>query len=191
MDDVSRTRVAGYLLGQGCLFAALALPDRSVGGEQGKAPRRPGRGARAAGLVLMTGGAGLAAWGAAGLGRHLQASPTARPGAAVRTGGAYGVVRHPIYAGLLLGAAGRALRSGGRRHRLAALGLAALLHSKARYEEQLLQAAHPDYAAYAARVPRLLPRCRRAHRPRRTEGPAQSTGRPALLRVQRAGPPRS
>ncbi|QGH70255.1 isoprenylcysteine carboxylmethyltransferase family protein [Pseudactinotalea sp. HY158] len=155
MDDVSRPRVAGYLLGQGICLAAVAWPER---------PRdpahRPGRFSRVAGLGMMAGGAGLAFWGMAGLGGQLQASPAPRAGAALRTEGAYGIVRHPIYAGLLLGAAGRALRSGGRRHRLGALALAALLDSKSRYEEGFLRRRHPGYEEYAARVPRLLPRHR-------------------------------
>ncbi|QGH70252.1 hypothetical protein [Pseudactinotalea sp. HY158] len=45
MDDVSRPRVAGYLLGQGICLAAVALPER---------PRdpahRPGMFSRVAGL---------------------------------------------------------------------------------------------------------------------------------------------
>jgi len=68
------------------------------------------------------------------------------------------VVRHPIYLGLLSLATGAALIARTPRA-VAALGaLAALLHVKSGFEERLLAERFPDYAAYAARVPKLLPR---------------------------------
>ena len=85
-------------------------------------------------------------------------TPLPRPtehGVLVRSG-IYATVRHPIYAGLILGAVGWAtlVRSG------AALGacvlLAVLLDAKSRREEQWLLAKFPDYAAYRSRSRRFL-----------------------------------
>lgn len=147
------------VLAQLALVAAVALPQRD---EAPAAADRARRVRRFAGGGLLTLGAGLAAWGASALGGDLRSTPAPRAGAALRTAGPFAVVRHPIYAGLLLGAAGRALASGTTRHRRAAIGLAVLLAVKSRYEERLLTTQHPGYRDYAARVPRLLPSRRRS-----------------------------
>jgi protein-S-isoprenylcysteine O-methyltransferase Ste14 len=64
---------------------------------------------------------------------------------------------HPIYTALLLGGAGVVLL-GGRASRVWAwLGLLALLWAKTLLEEKALAVRCPDYRAYAARTPRLLP----------------------------------
>lgn len=75
----------------------------------------------------------------------------------MRTTGAYAGVRHPIYAALLLGGAGLVIL-GGRPARMAVwLALLALLWAKTVVEERKLSERFPDYRAYAARTPRLLP----------------------------------
>lgn len=110
-----------------------------------------------AGLAVVAGNA-VAAAGTLRLGRHLSALP-APPGEAVlRTDGAYGVVRHPIYSGLLVASAGWAVRRARPEPLVAVTLLSAVLHVKAGYEERLLHERFgPAYDAYAARVPRLLP----------------------------------
>ena len=99
----------------------------------------------------------LGVTGALRLGAGLTASPLPSPAAQLRTTGAYACVRHPIYAALLLGGAGLVIL-GGRPTRAAVwLGLVALLWAKTVFEERKLSERFPDYQAYAARIPRLLP----------------------------------
>jgi protein-S-isoprenylcysteine O-methyltransferase Ste14 len=65
--------------------------------------------------------------------------------------GAYGVVRHPIYGGLVLAAAGWSL-IGSPLALVATAGLAVILELKSRLEESMLHAAYPEYASYRERV---------------------------------------
>jgi len=108
---------------------------------------------RLAGLAFGVGGAAL---GVAG-GRHLEGSispyPAPRDDAALREHGAYALVRHPIYGGLILLSTAWSLFTSP-----AALGPTALLalvfEGKRRREEGLLRARYPGYVGYAARVRR-------------------------------------
>ncbi len=110
------------------------------------------------GLGAAVAGGAAIALGSEALGRRLRAHPAPPTDAVLRTDGAYGVVRHPIYFGLLLIAAGAALIARTPRAVIACGALGMLLHVKIRLEERLLTAWFPDYAAYAQRVPRLVPR---------------------------------
>jgi protein-S-isoprenylcysteine O-methyltransferase Ste14 len=113
-------------------------------------------------LLLLAGGAAVAAVvSLLGLGRALTASPVPREDGALATTGAYGIVRHPGYALLMVVAVLVAAASGNATRLLCALALTVLLSVKARWEERMLRARHADYPAYAARVPRFIPRLRR------------------------------
>jgi protein-S-isoprenylcysteine O-methyltransferase Ste14 len=73
--------------------------------------------------------------------------------------GPYGIVRHPVYAGLLLAALATAAERG-RIEALAGAGvLIAALSLRAKLEERFLRRDLGDaaYAAYRARVPMLIP----------------------------------
>jgi protein-S-isoprenylcysteine O-methyltransferase Ste14 len=73
--------------------------------------------------------------------------------------GPYGVVRHPVYAGLLL-AAGATAVEGGRLEAIAgALVLIAAISLRAKLEERFLRRDLGDeaYANYRRRVPMLIP----------------------------------
>src|SRR5699024_2562237 len=118
------------LAGQFTALGLLALPDRARRGR-----RTVGR---LAGWGLVAGGGVLAAAGALARGPDLRPLPLPRRGVTLRTSGPYALTRHPIYAGILLAAAGGALATGGRRDAVAPLGLAAVLHTKAGFEERLL-----------------------------------------------------
>ncbi len=109
------------------------------------------------GLFAALGGA-LAALASSSLGRRLRAHPAPPEDAVLRTDGAYGAVRHPIYSGLLLAGLGGVLiaRTAGAASALGALAL--LFDVKSRLEERLLRERFPEYADYAARVPRFIPR---------------------------------
>lgn len=117
--------------------------------------------------ALLVGGNVLAAAGALGLGRSLRPLPHLPPGATLRTDGAYGVVRHPIYAGLLLASMGGAVLRARPEPLVALAVLAAVLHLKAGYEERLLREQFgAAYDEYAQRVPRMVPGIRTAARRR-------------------------
>jgi protein-S-isoprenylcysteine O-methyltransferase Ste14 len=105
------------------------------------------------GAALLAGGGALAAGGLASLGRSLSPFPEPREDAELVEHGAYGLVRHPIYGGLLLAATGWSLRRSPRALVPTAL-LTALWSAKARREEELLRARFPRYREYAARTPR-------------------------------------
>jgi protein-S-isoprenylcysteine O-methyltransferase Ste14 len=112
---------------------------------------------RLAGLLLFVAGGVLAAWGLAGLGLGLSPLPRPREGSALVESGAYGLVRHPIYGGLIIGSLGFGLLTASLLALLLAALLAAFLDLKARREEAWLLDHHAGYAAYLARTRRLLP----------------------------------
>lgn len=91
------------------------------------------------------------------LGPALTASPVPRGRGALVTTGLYGVVRHPVYTGLLLGGVALTIIGASWWHVLILAALVLLLMAKARWEERMLLARYPQYRGYAARVGRFLP----------------------------------
>lgn len=119
---------------------------------------------RRASAALQVVAAALGVSAARSLGRGLTASPLPRERAVLRDSGPYALVRHPIYTALLLGVGARTAASGDRRQ-VAVFGmLFVLLRYKSGFEEQALASLFAEYAAYAARTPRLVPRPRRDRR---------------------------
>lgn len=88
------------------------------------------------------------------------------PNAAQRANGPYRYVRHPIYSGVLLLAAGVTLTSASALKTSVFVLLVVVLSIKARYEERLLADRFPDYHSYTSRTPRLVPRFGRGGAPR-------------------------
>jgi protein-S-isoprenylcysteine O-methyltransferase Ste14 len=111
-----------------------------------------------AGAVLFVVGLTLAAQAFWGLGSSLTPLPDPIPGAVLVTSGAYGRCRHPLYQAVLLCSLGVTLALGSLLHLALLLGLCAVLGGKARREERALAAVHPDYAAYRAATPAIIPR---------------------------------
>ena len=109
------------------------------------------------GLVFVALGVGIALAAGAGLGRTLTPSPVPKTDGVLVTRGVYGLVRHPIYSGLLLLGIGLVIIGASVLHLLAWVALLSVLMAKSRFEEWMLSARYPDYAAYAARVGRLVP----------------------------------
>lgn len=109
-------------------------------------------------VVPWLGGAFMAIWGARSLGPNL--TPGTEPLAAgvLVERGAYRVVRHPLYLGIVLLLWGTAW---GITNAVvgAVSGLIALafFDRKAAAEERWLTSRFPAYAAYRSRVPKLLP----------------------------------
>lgn len=152
--DDSEARGLGWALvaGQFVLLGGLALELRHTG----DAPAW----LRLIGLVAAVAGVIVVGMASLRLGADLRAHPAPGAEATLRTDGPYRLVRHPIYSGLLLLGAGLTAIAG----TLLAAGILAvlfgLLSYKMRLEERLLARRFRDYAEYARRTPRLLPRLR-------------------------------
>jgi protein-S-isoprenylcysteine O-methyltransferase Ste14 len=158
--DPTRRRIGWALVGgQIALIAGLVMTPGGDDWPVGTPLRIAGETMTVAGL------AGMAA-AALGLGRGLTATPVPNRSAQLRTGGLYAWVRHPIYTALLVFAAGRVVVSGSVVRAVILVALLVLLTGKARFEEKLLTERFAGYPAYAAAVPRFLPRP-----PRRTPRP--------------------
>ena len=105
------------------------------------------------GVLVGAFGMLLLAQGFGALGSSLTPFPRPLENAALREGGVYGRVRHPIYGGVLLLALGWSLA-------LSPLALAAtvllwvLLELKSRHEESMLLDRYPEYRTYRERVRR-------------------------------------
>jgi protein-S-isoprenylcysteine O-methyltransferase Ste14 len=112
---------------------------------------------RTAGSVLRWAGLAAIVLGVLRLGRGFSVHPVPTAIAVLRTDGLYRVVRHPIYSGVLLLAAGMAATAGSFLAITAFAFLVLVLSAKARFEEGLLAERFPDYAAYARRTPRFVP----------------------------------
>jgi protein-S-isoprenylcysteine O-methyltransferase Ste14 len=147
---MKRALAIGLVSAQFVLLAALVLlPHGSLWRVNGVLT--------AAAIALGLVGAILAVLGVAGLGPALTASPIPREHAPLVTSGAYGLVRNPIYTGLLTGGLGLALLGASVWHLAAWAALLLLLSAKTRWEERMLVAEHPDYRGYGARVGRFVP----------------------------------
>ena len=110
-----------------------------------------------AGLSLLLGSAFLIASGALTLGDSLTPFPKPVPLNALRRDGAFGIVRHPIYAGLLLGCFGFSTLTGSSGRFVFSFLLAFVLSEKVKKEEEFLLEKHGDeYLAYAKEVPGTL-----------------------------------
>lgn len=111
----------------------------------------------AAGMILAGAGGILGLVGAVSLGRNLTPFPRPKQDGELVTTGAYSLVRHPIYSGIIFMALGWALW----RLSLATLAYSLLLFlfldMKSRREEQWLVERFPEYEAYRKRVRRLIP----------------------------------
>ena len=108
-------------------------------------------------LVIGAGGAVLAA-GALTLGPNLTPATEPLPDGRLVTRGIYRVVRHPIYLGVSTLLAGYGMLRGGWWSGAIVFAVAvAYFEGKARVEERWLMQRMPEYAAYRARVPRILP----------------------------------
>jgi protein-S-isoprenylcysteine O-methyltransferase Ste14 len=95
------------------------------------------------------------------LGRCFGVLPEAR---GLVTSGPYRLVRHPVYLGELGACAGLALAAPSALNGALLAGFAAAQWVRMGLEERALSEAFSEYAAYAARTPRLIPRLGALHR---------------------------
>jgi protein-S-isoprenylcysteine O-methyltransferase Ste14 len=109
------------------------------------------------GLTLIVAGGILATRGLVDLRENLTALPHPRDGASLVETGAYRLVRHPIYGGLILGAAGWAFLTASPAALLGAATLLGFFDLKSRREEAWLAARFTGYDAYRQRTRRFFP----------------------------------
>lgn len=144
-----------YVIAQFALIGLTAFAPLGPG--QGAWPEPWSLVARVAGLLLGLAGFMLVMAGVLGLGTSLSILPRPKDDASLVQGGAYGLVRHPIYAGLIQGAFGWGLLTNSWLALAGALALLLLLDLKARREEAWLAARFPGYRDYQRRVRKFLP----------------------------------
>lgn len=114
------------------------------------------------GLGLAAAGLALHLHARRTLGRHWSAVVTVRDDHHLVEGGAYDVVRHPLYLAILLLALGTLIAHPSLAILCAALGVGAGVAVKVRLEDRVLhEALGATWERYAARVPALLPFRRR------------------------------
>jgi protein-S-isoprenylcysteine O-methyltransferase Ste14 len=145
-----------YVVAQVFLFAFVALGPPNWPGA-GPWPPRWSLVASAVGVALVVAGAALALGGVARLGAYLTPLPYPRQGAPLRRTGAYAIVRHPIYGGLVIAFFGWGLVRNGVLTLIYALVTLVFFDVKSRLEERWLCERYPDYADYQRRVKKLIP----------------------------------
>ncbi|TFB92320.1 isoprenylcysteine carboxylmethyltransferase family protein [Cryobacterium luteum] len=149
-QTMKRALALSLVAGQFLLLGALVfLPHGSLWST--------GIGVIVAAIALGLVGAALAVLGVVGLGPALTASPIPRERAPLITSGVYGLMRSPIYAGLMTGGVALVLVGASAWHVVVWIALVALLSVKTRWEERMLVAEHPEYRSYGARAGRFLP----------------------------------
>jgi protein-S-isoprenylcysteine O-methyltransferase Ste14 len=149
-------RGEGWVVAQLVLFTIIFIAGlRDLVGHGSLSPW--GLAASVIGMVAIVVGSGVAGRGIWDLRSSLSPFPRPITGAPLVESGAYRLIRHPIYSGLVLGAIGWGLITGS----ILALGAAGLLFlllaAKSHREEAWLVAIHPEYGAYQQRTKRLIP----------------------------------
>jgi protein-S-isoprenylcysteine O-methyltransferase Ste14 len=91
------------------------------------------------------------------LNKFISVFPTPVNGAQLVTNGAFKYVRHPIYAGIILGGAGLALMMNNFIQLVIVLLLYLLFEVKSDYEEQQLSKVFSDYETYKNRTHKFFP----------------------------------
>jgi protein-S-isoprenylcysteine O-methyltransferase Ste14 len=152
-------RGEGWVLIQGILLVLVATAGWALGPDWSGPVRFAGI---IVGILLIAGGVLLGLRAVADLGTAL--TPLPRPGeqAELIETGAFALVRHPIYGGLILAAFGWAVVQASIIAVALAAVLAAFFGLKSAREEAWLETRFAGYAAYRARTPRFIPRIGRS-----------------------------
>lgn len=110
------------------------------------------------GAVVTIGGLLFAVWAREHLGSNWSSSVSIKQGHELITSGPYGVVRHPIYTGILTGFLGMAMAISQVRGFIAFVLMFLVLWSKLRMEERWMHSQFGEtYAAYARQTAALVP----------------------------------
>jgi protein-S-isoprenylcysteine O-methyltransferase Ste14 len=111
-----------------------------------------------AGAVLVVAGLLFAVWARFGLGSNWSGLVTVQQAHALVRDGAYALVRHPIYTGLLLGVTGTALAIDERRCVLAVLLVVGAILRRVRQEEAfMIETFGAEYESYRGETAALVP----------------------------------
>jgi protein-S-isoprenylcysteine O-methyltransferase Ste14 len=110
------------------------------------------------GAAITAGGLLFSVWARRHLGNNWSQAVTIKEGHELITSGPYALVRHPIYAGLLLAFVGTAVAVGEWRGLLAVALVFGVLWRKLRLEENWMRARFGvSYETYSQRVAALVP----------------------------------
>jgi len=136
------------------ILGGIVVLETRTGGRLGFQPL-----AAIAGVVLAAAGLMLHARARRALGVHWTSTVAVRPGHPIVRSGPYAVIRHPLYLGVLLLAAGTVLAHPSTATICVAAGLATGIALKIPAEERSLRAACGDaWRNYVQSVPALVPR---------------------------------
>lgn len=114
--------------------------------------------AYAIGLAMVAAGLGFSVWARVYLGRNWSATVTVKQDHELIRSGPYGLVRHPIYSGLLFALLGTAIAIGEWRGLMAFAAIAAGFLVKISAEERFMQQTFGEqYARYRREVAALIP----------------------------------
>lgn len=91
------------------------------------------------------------------LGQSLTPLPYPREDGQLVQSGVYGIVRHPIYSGVIVGVLAWALYQLSLTHAIAAIAFFLFFNAKAHREELWLADKYAEYAGYQQRVKKLIP----------------------------------
>ena len=145
-----------YVVVQVVLVALIAFSPRTLGGwPSWHFPQ--GVLVSSVGWALLAGGAVLLAAGIAKIGAKLTPLPYPMASSVLQVTGAYRIVRHPMYCGVLLAALGWSLLNRSWLTLLLSVMACVFVDLKARREEAWLLERFPDYAEYRRRVRKLFP----------------------------------
>jgi protein-S-isoprenylcysteine O-methyltransferase Ste14 len=111
----------------------------------------------AVGILLLGAGIVMAVRGVLDLGRALTPLPYPREDSELVVRGAYRLVRHPVYSGVIMGAFGWGLLTASPVALALAVVIVIFFDLKSRREEAWLSQHHPGYEAYRRRTRRLIP----------------------------------
>lgn len=145
-------------IGLGCVAVLLVWDPATGRGFLGHRLTSPARWVAWLGLAVTIGGCAFAIWARAILGSNWSSMVTVKRDHELILRGPYGVVRHPIYSGLLLALSGTAIAVGEIRAFIG-LGLAFIgfLLKSATEEKFMREEFSTEYARYSQRVRRLIP----------------------------------
>ncbi len=146
----------GYVVIQFILFALVGFGPKQLSGMAEWSAQMVSIG-EVIGVILAVLGMTLAVSGVMSLGGNLTAVPRPKQDANLVQKGAYRLVRHPIYSGIIFAAFGWAFLKAGTLIFLYSLILLIFFDIKSRQEEQWLKEKYPDYETYAERVKKLIP----------------------------------
>lgn len=156
MNQLKGERGEWYVVGQILLFLLIIFGPR----ENRIISRWVGQLAQFGfiiGLIIGLIGVGFFGWGLLNLGRNLTPLPHPKEDSRLVQQGAYRVVRHPIYSGLIMGAIGWAGLESSPLMLMYAFILFIFFDLKTRREEAWLTAKFSEYGAYQQRVKKLIP----------------------------------